>query len=71
MLPVRAVAEPPTDIAIKGPREGFIEDIKTNMVLLRKRLKTSELKFELQKAGRRSQTNIAVCYLDGIVDQKR
>ena len=70
MLPVRAVAEPPTDIAIKGPREGFIEDIKTNMVLLRKRLKTSELKFELQKAGRRSQTNIAVCYLDGIVDKK-
>jgi len=40
------------------------------MVLLRKRLKTSELKFELQKAGRRSQTNIAVCYLDGIVDKK-
>ena len=39
-IPIRAVMEPPTDIAVKGPREGFIEDIKTNMALIRKRLKT-------------------------------
>ena len=70
LLPVRTVMEPPTDIAVKGPREGFIEDIKTNMALLRKRLKTPDLKFELQKAGKRSQTNIAICYLDGICDEK-
>ena len=52
MLPARAVMEPPTDIAVKGPREGFIEDIKTNMALLRKRLKTPGLKFELTKVSR-------------------
>ena len=40
------------------------------MALLRKRLKTPDLKFELQKAGKRSQTNIAICYLDGICDEK-
>lgn len=68
--PVRAVAEPPTDVAVKGPREGFIEDVKTNMSLLRKRLKTPLLRFEMRKAGRRSQTNIAVCWLDGIADEK-
>lgn len=65
-LPARSVSEPPTDIAIKGPREGFIEDVKTNMSLVRKRLKTAELRFELVKIGRRSDTNVAVCYLDGI-----
>ena len=70
MLPARAVMEPPTDIAVKGPREGFIEDIKTNMALLRKRLKTPGLQFELTKVGKRSATNIAVCYLDGISDEK-
>lgn len=69
-LPVRAVAEPPTDVAIKGPREGFIEDVKTNMSLVRKRLKTPELRFEMQKIGRRSDTNVAICYLDGICDGK-
>ena len=65
-LPVRAVTEPPTDVAIKGPREGFIEDVKTNMALVRKRLKTPDLQFELKKVGRRSDTNVAICYLDGI-----
>ncbi len=68
--PVRAVAEPPTDIAVKGPREGFIEDIKTNMALLRKRLKTPMLRFEMSKVGRRSETNVAVCWLKGISDEK-
>ena len=68
--PVRAVAEPPTDVAVKGPREGFIEDIKTNMALLRKRLKTPDLRFEMSKVGRRSETNVAVCWLEGISDSK-
>ncbi len=70
LLPTRAVMEPPTDIAVKGPREGFIEDIKTNMALVRKRLKTPELQFELTRVGRRSATNVAVCYIAGTSDPK-
>lgn len=68
-LPVRAIMEPPTDIAVKGPREGFIEDVKTNMALTRKRLKTPALRFEMHKIGKQSTTNVAVCYLDGITPQ--
>ena len=64
-LPVRAITEPPTDIAVKGPREGFIEDIKANMSLVRKRLKTPDLRFETVRVGRRSQTAVVVCWLDG------
>ena len=70
LLPTRAITEPPSDVAIKGPREGFIEDVKTNMTLIRKRLKTPELRFEMQKIGRRSDTNVVVCYLDGISNEK-
>ncbi len=66
-IPVRAIAEPPTDVAIKGPREGFIEDFKTNTSLIRRRLKTGELKIETVEVGRRSKTVVAVCYLDGTV----
>ena len=66
LLPVRAITEPPTDIAVKGPREGFIEDIKTNMSLIRKRLKTPSLRFETLKVGRRSETLVTICYLDGV-----
>ena len=65
LLPVRTVTEPPTDVAIKGPREGFIEDIKTNMALVRKRLKTPDLRFETLRLGKRSDTAVVVCYLQG------
>ena len=62
---MRAIAEPPTDVTIKGPREGFIEDVKVNTSLVRRRLKTGELKIEYLKVGKRSQTFVAICYLEG------
>ncbi len=65
-LPVRAVTEPPGDVAIKGPREGFIEDVKTNMALVRKRLKSPDLRFETLRIGKRSDTAVTVCWLEGI-----
>ncbi len=68
-LPVRAIVEPPTDIAVKGPREGFIEDIKTNMSLIRKRLKTPELRFQSMRVGKRSDTMVAVCWLEGTANE--
>ena len=67
--PSRAVVEPPTDVAVKGPREGFIEDIKINMGLIRKRLKTPDLRFEMLKVGKRSDTSIALCWLEGISNE--
>ena len=67
---VRAVTEPPTDVALKGPREGFIEDVKVNTSLVRRRFKTGELKIEYLKVGRRSQTYVAICYLEGTSIQK-
>ena len=70
LLPVRAVIEPPTDIAVKGPREGFIEDVKTNMALVRKRLKTPDLRFQTLRVGRRSDTAVVVCWLDGTSNEK-
>ena len=65
LLPVRTVMEPPTDVAIKGPREGFIEDIKTNMTLVRKRLKSPDLRFETLRVGKRSNTAVSLCWLEG------
>lgn len=64
--PARAVAEPPTDIAVKGPREGFIEEIKTNMGLVRKRIKTDKLQIKTLKCGKRSETAIAIVYIEGV-----
>ena len=64
--PGRAVAEPPTQVVIKGPREGFTEDIKVNLGLVRKRLKSDKLVVKTVKVGKRSDTSVAICYLDGV-----
>ena len=70
LLPVRAIIEPPTDVAVKGPREGFIEDIKTNMALVRKRLKTPDLRFETLRVGKRSDTAVSICWLEGTSNEQ-
>ena len=70
LVPVRTITEPPTDIAVKGPREGFIEDIKTNMALVRKRLKTPDLRFETLRVGKRSDTAVSLCWLQGIANDQ-
>ncbi len=64
--PVRTVAEPPTQIAVKGPREGFIEDVKTNLGLVRKRLKSKDLMVKTINSGERSDTVIALVYIEGV-----
>lgn len=64
--PGRTVAEPPTQVAVKGPREGFTEDIKTNLGLVRKRLKSDKLKIKTLKSGERSDTAVALIYIDGV-----
>lgn len=64
--PGRAVMEPPTQITVKGPREGFTEDIKTNLGLVRKRLKSDKLQVKMLSSGEQSATAIALCYIDGV-----
>lgn len=66
----RAVAEPPTETVMRGPREGFIEDLKTNLSLLERRLKTPDLAIDRMEIGRRTKTNVAVCYLGEVASPK-
>ena len=66
----RAIMEPPTSAVAKGPRAGFVEDIKTNLSCVRKILATDKLKVETMQVGRYSNTAVSVLYLDGIADRK-
>ena len=66
----RAIAEPPSESVLRGPREGFIEDIETNLGLVRKRLKTPNLAVKNHVVGRRTQTKIAIVYLDDVASKK-
>lgn len=65
---IRAVAEPPTGSVIKGPREGFVEDFRTNIILIRKRVKTPKLIFEKIQMGTLTETGIYLGYIDGVAN---
>lgn len=65
----RSVEEPPTSSVIRGPREGFNEDLRTNISLLRRRLKTPDLVFDVIKVGKYSSTSVAVAYIKTVADE--
>ncbi|TDX48439.1 spore germination protein [Orenia marismortui] len=61
----RNVKEPETETVVRGPREGFVENIDTNLSLIRARIKTPDLKLEAIKLGRVSKTAINIAYIEG------
>lgn len=67
-LDKRAIDQPATEQVIRGPREGFIEMLETNISLLRYRLPTTDFRIETMEIGRRSKSKVAVCYMDGIAN---
>lgn len=68
--PSRSVTEPNSEEAIRGPREGFVESSETNVVLLRKRLKSPALCVEKFSVGELTNTDIRIVYLSDKADKK-
>lgn len=64
----RSIDQPETEQVIRGPREGFIENLMTNISLVRYRLQTPDLRIKINKLGKYTRTCIAVCYIRGIVN---
>lgn len=67
---MRPVMEPPTSTVLKGPREGFVENLNTNMSLLRRRLATTDLRVERFIIGKYTQTAVVLCFIKGIAHPK-
>lgn len=65
----RSIAQPETEQVILGPREGFIENIATNIALLRYRLPTADFIVKTMKIGRLTKSTVAYCYLKGIANE--
>ena len=69
-FPIRAPTEPPTSPVIQGPREGFVEDMQTNITLLRRRIKSKDLVIDVLRVGSQTQTKVCITYLKGIANKK-
>ena len=64
----RSVGEPENEPSLKGARDSFVESLRTNTSLVRRRLRAPELKVKEHIVGRQSLTPVDVVYLDGIAD---
>lgn len=54
---------------VRGARDGFIEQIGTNVALLRYRLPVPEFRIESTEVGTRTRTKVVVCYMEDIVNE--
>ncbi|MEG3068791.1 MAG: spore germination protein [Syntrophaceticus schinkii] len=64
----RSVDEPKAESFVRGPRDGFTETIRTNTALLRRRIRTPNLRFDMLQIGKVTKTDICVAYIEGIVN---
>ncbi|WP_139364907.1 spore germination protein [Sutcliffiella halmapala] len=69
-IPSRNTEESSTDISIRGPKDGFIEERITNIGLIRKRLKTKSLVMRDYIVGDRSKTIVTLVYIEDIINQE-
>ncbi|MGO4547535.1 spore germination protein [Paenibacillus sp. 2TAB23] len=65
----RGIEEPKTEMAIRGPREGFTESIRTNTSLIRRRIRSPKLWMEQWTIGEISQTPVSIMYVKGLADE--
>ena len=65
----RGVSAPENEPDVKGARDSFVESVRTNTSLVRRRLRDPSLKIGEQLVGRRSVTPVDVLWLDGVADK--
>ena len=68
--PNRDPEEPNTEVSIRGPKDGFIEEISKNVALIRKRIKSHKLCYEQFIVGTRSQTKVGLMYIEDIANRE-
>lgn len=68
--PARGVEEPEKDKVLRGSKDGFVETVIFNTALIRRRIRSNDLRMEAMNAGKASQTDIVVCYMDSRVDKE-
>lgn len=66
--PGRMPMEPDTEKVVRGSRDGFVENIIMNTALIRRRIKDERLRMEMIRIGKRSVTDVSLCYLEDVAD---
>lgn len=64
----RSMSGPELEHTTKGPKDAFVETVRTNTSLIRRHLRTPDLRLYETTVGRRSLTNVTVIWIDGITN---
>jgi len=67
--PGRNPEEPDNEKVVRGSRDGFTENIVQNTALVRRRIRDTNLRFELHQVTNLGQTDIAISYIKGIANE--
>lgn len=63
---LRPVDEPTTETVLRGPRDGFVEEIGTNVAAVRRRIQHAGLRVSTSRLGERTRTRVAMLHVDGL-----
>lgn len=64
----RGLSAPEVENTVKGPKDAFTETVRTNTSLIRRHMRTPDLRLYETLVGRRSLTNVTVAYIQGLTD---
>lgn len=67
--PARSVEEPEKDKVLRGSKDGFVETVVFNTALIRRRIRSADLRMKMMSAGQSSKTDIVLCYMEERVDK--
>ncbi|MBR2626699.1 MAG: spore germination protein [Peptococcaceae bacterium] len=68
-FPQRPVGKAENEVVLRGPQEAFTEAMRINTALIRRHLRTNQLKLEEKTLGRYTRTQVAIVYLDGVANE--
>lgn len=66
--PARSIAEPENEKVIRGSKDGFVETLLFNANLIRRRIRSTQLTFEIFSVGTQSKTDVSIAYMNGEAD---
>ncbi|MCR6109236.1 spore germination protein [Bacillus sp. A301a_S52] len=67
---MRQVNESTNENVIRGPKEAFVEDLKTNISLLRRKIKSEKLTVDMLRFGELTHTKASILYLNGVCEEQ-
>jgi spore germination protein KA len=66
----RPILDPPNESSVSGSREGFVENVDTNITLIRRSIREKNLTVDNYKVGKRSETELVLIFIDDVVDRE-